>query len=1042
MKVKEGFFIKRPIFATVISIIITLVGLVAIRVLPIEQYPNMTPPQVMVQAKYNGANAETIAQAVASILEGQINGVDDMIYMNSVSSSSGSMSLNVTFAIGTDPDQATINVNNRVQRAMTQLPMEVQQLGITVIKRSPSILMIAALNSPDGRYDSIYLSNYASLNIVDELKQVSGVGEAANFAAQNYSIRLWLNPDKLGNLNLTPNDVANAVKSQNALFAAGSIGNAPMTKDVEVMWQVVPPERFNTPEQFGEIILRTNTDGTILRLKDVARIELGAESYGFIGKLDGKDALPIGIFLAPEANALSTAKGVIDKLEQLSENFPEGVEYAIPYDTTKFISISIQEVVKTLIEAMILVFIVVFIFLQSFRATLIPAIAVPVSIIGTFAGMYALGFSINTLTMFAMVLSIGMVVDDAIIVLENVERLMATGLSVRKATAQAMQEVTRPVIAVVFVLCSVFIPVAFTGGLAGVMYKQFAITIVISVVISGIVALTFTPAVCLLLLKKTHKAKPKVFVIFDNFFNKITNGYLHIVVKLLRHDFLSIGLYAAVIVGIVFFMGKIPTGLVPDEDQGTVMAIAILPDGASLERTSEFVTQVAATLSKDPAVENILTFSGMDMLSSSLKSNYGTFFIGLKDWSERTKPGESSFDIVQKVFGVGMMMPEGMTLAFNPPSISGMGSVGGFEMWIQNRTGDSVDVLYDYVQQIIAEGNKRPELSRVSSTMGISSPELKISIDRAKALSMGVAINDVFAVMQSTFGQYYINDFSLYGRSYRVYAQSDSMYRATPQNLDKVYARSNTGEMVPLSSLIQYQEGGSADTLERFNNFPAAKVMGNPAAGYSSGQAMAAITEVAKAIVPQEYTISWAGSSYQEQITSSGGNLVLIMGMVMVFLILAAQYESWSLPLAVVVSVPFAILGAAMATYYRGYSNDIYFQVAIVTLIGLAAKNAILIVEFAVERYRSGNKSIVEAAVEGAKLRFRPIIMTSLAFIFGCLPLALSTGAGAASRHVLGTSVVGGMLFATIFAPMFVPFFFKWVMYLSNKLFPPKKEKE
>lgn len=1042
MKVKEGFFIKRPIFATVISIIITLVGLVAIKELPIEQYPNMTPPQVMVQAKYNGANAETIAQAVASILEGQINGVDDMIYMNSVSSSSGSMTLNITFAIGTDADQATINVNNRVQRAITQLPLEVQQLGISVIKRSPSILMIAALNSPDGRYDSVYLSNYASLNIVDELKQVSGVGEAANFAAQNYSIRLWLNPDKLGNLNLTPSDVANAVKSQNALFAAGSIGNAPMTKDVEVMWQVVPPERFNTPEQFGEIILRTNTDGTILRLKDVARIELGAESYGFIGKLDGKDALPIGIFLAPEANALSTAKGVIAKLEKLRENFPEGVEYAIPYDTTKFISISIEEVVKTLIEAMILVFIVVFIFLQSFRATLIPAIAVPVSIIGTFAGMYALGFSINTLTMFAMVLSIGMVVDDAIIVLENVERLMATGLSVRKATAQAMQEVTRPVVAVVFVLCSVFIPVAFTGGLAGVMYKQFAITIVISVVISGIVALTFTPAVCLLLLKKTHKAKPKVFVMFDNFFNKLTNGYLHIVVKLLRHDFLSIGLYIIVLVGIVFYMGKLPTGLVPDEDQGTVMAIAMLPDGASLQRTSEFVNKVADTLSKDPAVENILTFSGMDMLSSALKSNYGTFFIGLKDWSQRKGEGESSFDIVKKVFGVGMMMPEGMTLAFNPPAISGMGSVGGFEMWIQNRTGDSVDVLYDYVQKIIAEGNKRPELSRVSSTMGISSPELKISIDRAKALSMGVAINDVFAVMQSTFGQYYINDFSLYGRSYRVYAQSDSMYRATPQNLDKVFARSKTGEMVPLSSLIKYVEGGSADTLERFNNFPAAKIMGNPAAGYSSGQAMAAITEVAKTIVPQEYTISWAGSSYQEQITSSGGNLVLIMGMVMVFLILAAQYESWSLPLAVVVSVPFAILGAAMATYYRGYSNDIYFQVAIVTLIGLAAKNAILIVEFAVERYRSGNKSIVEAAVEGAKLRFRPIIMTSLAFIFGCLPLALSTGAGAASRHVLGTSVVGGMLFATIFAPMFVPFFFKWVMFLSNKLFPPKKEKE
>lgn len=1042
MKVKEGFFIKRPIFATVISIIITLVGLVSMRILPIEQYPDLTPPQVMVRATYNGANAEVIAQTVASVLESQISGVDDMIYMNSVSSSSGSMSLTVTFAIGTDPDMATINVNNRVQRAMTQLPAEVQQLGVTVIKRNPSMLMLVALTSPDDRYDSIFLNNYAALNVVDEIKQVDGVGEAQNFSSQTYSMRLWLNPNKLASLNISMTDIGAAIKSQNAQFAAGIIGEAPMSNDVSVLWQVVPPKRFNTAEEFGSIILRTNEDGSILRLRDVARIELGAEAYNFVGKLNGKDALPIGVFLSPGANALATAKAVTAKMDQLQENFPEGIIYTVPYNTTKFISISIEEVVRTLIEAMILVFIVVFLFLQSIRATLIPAVAVPVSIIGTFAGMYALGFSINTLTMFAMVLSIGMVVDDAIIVLENVERLMATGLSVRKATAQAMQEVTRPVIAVVFVLCSVFIPIAFTGGLTGVMYKQFAITIVISVVISGIVALTFTPAVCLLLLKKTHKEKAWFFRAFDNFFNKVTNGYLRIVVKLLRHDVLSIFLYVLVLAGIVFFMSRIPSGLVPDEDQGTIMAMTILPDGAALSRTETYMDNIVDVALKDPSVESVMALIGFDLFSGSTKSNYGSYFISLKDWKERTGPGESSFDLVKKIMGIGMSTPNGMTIAFNPPAISGMSTTGGFEMWVQNRGNGTPEDLFNYIQAILAEARKRPELSGLNSTMSVFSPELKISVDREKALSMGVQIADIFTVMQSTFGKYYINDFSLYGRMYRVYAQGEAPYRSFPTDIGKVFVRNSRGEMVPMAALVKVTEGGSANTIERFNNFPAAKIMGNPASGYSSGQAIAAISQVAKNILPSDYMIQWSGSAYQEQTTSGAGYMAMIMGLIMVFLILAAQYESWSLPLAVVLSVPFAALGAAMATYFRGYSNDIYFQVAIVTLIGLAAKNAILIVEFAVEKYHTGNKSIVEAAVEGAKLRFRPIVMTSLAFIFGCLPLALSTGAGAASRHVLGTSVVGGMIFATVFAPMFVPFFFKWVMFFSNKFFPPKKEKE
>lgn len=1039
--IKPGFFIQRPIFATVISIIITLVGILAIQVLPIERYPNMTPPQVSVSATYNGADADTIAQNVASVLEKQIFGVDDMIYLNSVSSSAGYVNITVTFAVGTDPDMATVNVTNKVQTAMAQLPSEVQQLGITVTKRNPSMLMLPVIISPDNSYSRLYLANYAELNIVDELKRISGVGEVNVFGRDTYSIRLWLDPNKLAYYGLTPTDIATAVRTQNAQFAAGNIGAPPVPGGIEVAWNIIPPTRYSTPEEFGEIIIRSDNEGSMLRLKDVARIELGAETYNVIAKYNGMMASPMGIFTTPEANALEVADKVKARLEELSKNFPDGIEYRIAYDTTEFIVISIKEVIKTLIEALILVIIITYLFLQNWRTTLIPSLAVPVSIIGTFAGMYALGFSINSLTMFAMVLAIGMVVDDAIIVVENVERLMATGLSVKRATAQAMHEITRPVIAVVLVLSSVFIPIAFMGGLTGVMYKQFAVTIVISVVISGIVALTFTPALCMLLLKHGSEHKMLPLRAFNKGFDYATKGYLWGVRNILKNNIIAFILYGVTLAGVVLLLMKMPTGLVPDEDQGVVMAMGMLPDGATLDRTIAYMDNFSTRVMGDKEnVRSVLAMSGFDQMSSSVRSSSAAAFIDLTDWSQRTKDEDSSFNLADKYTGYGMMAPEGISYVVNPPAINGMGNFGGFEMWIQNRAGDTTEQLYNYLMQVVAAASQRPELGRVMPSMNIGAPQLQIEVDREKALAMGVALSDIFSVLSSTFGQSYVNDFNLYGRTYRVYMQSDAEFRDSPAALNDIYVKSSSGELVPIISLIEYTEKGGATTIERFNNFPAGKIMGSAAAGYSSGDAMNAIEEVARSILPNDYTIEWSGQAYQEKQTQGGTQIVFALALIMVFLILAAQYESWSLPIAVVISIPFAALGAGLASYLRGYSNDIYFQVAIVTLVGLAAKNAILIIEFAVEKYRAGNCTLVEAALTGAQLRFRPIIMTSLAFIFGCLPLALSSGAGAASRNVLGTAVVGGMIFATILLPLFVPIFFKWIMWISLKLFPPKNE--
>ena len=1029
----SAFFIRRPIFATVISLVIMLAGLAAIRALPVEQYPDIVPPQVQVQANYPGASAQVIADTVASPLEQSINGVEDMIYMQSSSSSNGQLTLNVSFKIGTDPDQATINVNNRVQSALTQLPQEVRRQGVTVTKQSTAMLQIISLYSPDRRFDTLYTSNYATLNIVDELKRIPGVGNVVNFASQDYSMRVWLKPDQLAKLKLTPSDVSAAINQQNAQYAAGKVGAEPMPKATEFTYTVTTQGRLTDVKEFENIIIRSNPDGSNLRLKDVARVELGALNYDFMGTYNGVPTVPIGIYLSPGANQLAVADQVKATMAKLSESFPTGLSYSIPYDTTDFVKVSIDEVYKTFLEAMVLVFAVVYLFLQNWRATLIPCLAVPVSIIGTFAGMYALGFSINTLTLFGMVLAIGIVVDDAIVVLENVERIMSEEkLPPREASIKAMEEVAGPVVAIVLVLVSVFLPVAFLGGIAGQMYKQFAITIAVSVTISGIVALTLTPALCALLLKEGHQKPAGFFVKFNQFFDKVTHRYTEGVRFLLKRVLLAFVVFGAMLAITAGLFRMVPGSLAPEEDQGYVIGAAILPDGASLSRTAEAMDKFGAELQKNPAVSVVMNFAGFDILSGGNKTNAGVSFVTLKPWSERKGEDQSAFAVVKDIFRIGGSISEGVVLGFNPPPISGMSSTGGFEAFIQNRSGASPEEIGVQVKKLVAAASKRPELAGISTTFSADVPQINVKLDREKTVAYGVQINQVFDTMQSTFGSLYVNDFNKFGRIYKVQLQSEADFRSKIDDLRNVYVRSASGNMIPITSLVTVEMTTGPQTLERFNAFPAAKVVGGPAPGYSSGESLKAMQDVAKEVLPSDYTLAWSGSAYQEQSTSGSSFMVFGFGMIMVFLILAAQYERWTLPLAVLTAVPFALFGAIMATWLRGLQNDIYFQVALVALIGLAAKNAILIVEFAVMKYEEG-MNLFDASLEAAKLRFRPIVMTSLAFILGVVPLAISSGAGSASRHAIGTGVIGGMLAATFIAVFFIPLFFMLIMKVSNR---------
>lgn len=1023
----SAFFIRRPVFATVLSVVITLAGLIAMRALPIAQYPDIIPPEVVVSATYPGASAELVADTVAAPLEQRINGVGGMLYMTSSSSASGAMSITVTFEVGTDPDQATIDVNNRVQAALSRLPEEVRRQGVTVDKRSSAILLVITMFSPDKRYDPVFVSNHALLNVIDELKRTDGVGDASLFGAKDYSMRIWLRPDMLSRYGMTPADVAAAVREQNAQFAAGAFGEEPMVNPPDFTYGVTTPGRLLTPEEFGDIILRTDGDGAALRLKDVARIELGAQDYSFAATYNGAPAVAIGVYLQPGANALATAGAVRDRMAEVARGFPEGIAHAVPFDTTKFVQVSIDEVVLTFMEALVLVVAVVFLFLQNWRATLIPLLAVPVSLIGTFAGMYLLGFSINLLTLFGMVLAIGIVVDDAIVVLENVERIMSEeGLPPKAAAFKAMEQVSGAVVAIVLTLCAVFVPVAFMGGLVGEMYRQFAITIAVSVIISGIVALTLTPALCALILRPVHGQPWLPFRLFNRGFERVTGAYLAGVRFFLRRAVMGFLVLAVVLGASWSLFQRVPGALAPEEDQGYIFMVPMLPPAASLARTNMVAAELNQRIGSHPAVENVVTFAGFDLLSMSGKSSAGVSFISLKDWSERRAPEMAAQVLAPTFMGVMADVKDAMVLGFNPPPISGMSTTGGFELYVQSRGGGDPASLMKATGDLIAAAAKRPELAGVSTTFNTNVPRYLVHVDRAKAKALGVPLTSLFETMQSSFGSLYVNDFTLFGRAYRVNLQAEASFRERPEDLRYVFTRSDTGDMIPLSSLVTVDRVVGPDLMERYNVFPAAKVMGAPAPGFSTGDALAAIKQVAASSLPKDFTIGFVGSAYQEEATQGTASQAFLFGIIMVFLILAAQYERWSLPLAVVTAVPFAVFGAVLAIWLRGLQNDVYFQIGLVTLIGLSAKNAILIVEFAAARWRDG-VPVADAAMEAAKLRFRPIIMTSLAFILGCLPLAISSGAGAGSRHSIGTGVIGGMLAATVLAPFLVPLFFRLV---------------
>ncbi len=1015
------FFIDRPIFAAVISIFLVLAGLAAMRTLPVAQYPEIAPPVVTVQAVYPGASALVVEQTVAAPLENAINGIPGMMYMSSNSASNGVVQIQVTFEIGTDVDIAAVNVNNRVKQVEPRLPEEVRRQGVTVERGSSSFLQVVAFYSPDDRFNDLFTSNYVTLNVLDEIKRLPGTTNVQIFGAKDYAMRIWLNPDRLAQLKMAPSDVIAAVNEQNAQFAAGKVGQAPISKGQDLVFTVTTQGRLTEPKQFEQIIVRANPDGSTVRLGDVARVELGSKDYEFNGRYNGKPATLVGIFLSPGANALDVAKSSNKLLAQLGERFPEGLAYSVPFDTTRFVEVSIREVVKTLIEAMILVFFVVYLFLQSWRAAIIPFAAVPVALIGTFAGILFLGYSINTLTLFAMVLSIGIVVDDAIVVLENVERIMREQhLGPREAAIKAMKEVTGPIVAIVLTLVAVFVPIAFLGGLTGELYRQFAVTISISVVISGLVALTLSPALCALILKR-HREPKGFFAWFNRWFDGIRDRYTHGVAYLIRHGIIALTLFALMVAGAVLMWRITPGSLVPDEDQGFYITAVILPDGATLERTQKVVDQVEAAIRSNPNNKDVVAFTGFDFIGGGFRNNAATMFVTQVPWDDRTVTAQQ---LVGELFAKTAHIKEALVLAFNPPPILGLGTTGGYEFYVQNRGDGGSAKLNEVKDALLARLNTDKELGGAQTLWHAAVPQLFVDVDREKAKKVGVPINDIFNTLSATMGTYYVNDFNKYGRTWQVLMSSEQQFRKTPDDISGVYVRSSKGDMVPLSSLVTVKYVSGPDSLDRFNNLPAVKIIGQAAPGYSSGQAIARVEQIAKEVLPNDFSYDWGGSSYQEKKSGGASTFALGLAVIMVFLILSAQYERWSLPLAVLLALPFGTFGALLAVWARHLTSDVYFQIGLVTLLGLAAKNAILIVEFALYKHEEG-LSASAAAVEGARLRFRPILMTSLAFIFGVLPLALSTGAGAGARHSVGTGVAGGMLAATFLAIFFVPMFFK-----------------
>lgn len=1024
------FFIHHPVFASALSLLIVFAGLVAMKNLPIEQYPNITPPLIQLSATYNGANADTMAADVASPLEQQILGVENMIYMYSQNSSSGVMTLDIYFAIGSNADMAQVNVQNEVNQATSQLPMNVQKQGISITKQTPNILLIVAMQSADERYDQTFVSNYANINVVTDLQLLPGISTISVIGQRNYAIRIWLKPDLMAQMGIAPTDIVQAVNEQNADFGLGQLGQEPNVRPVSLTIPFSTQGRLSTPEEFGEIILRAYNDGSMVRLKDVATVTLGAQDYTVDGELDGKSTILLAVYQEYGANALQVSESIHKEMERISEFFPGGITYSIPYDSTLFIKSSISEVIRTMLEAALLVMLVVFLFLQKWRASLIPIMALIVSIVGTFAGLYVLGYSINTLTLFGMVLAIGIVVDDAIVVVENIERKMRDlNLPAKEAALQAMDEVTAPVIAIVCVLCAVFIPVAFLGGIAGQLYRQFAITIAISVVISGFVALSLSPAIAALLLK--HQKNARWADLFNTGFSKVTAAYLYLTRKVIASSFLGLGAFFAILGAVYYLFVHTPTSFVPNEDQGYLIAIASLPDAASLKRTVDVDQKIEEIAMRHPAVEHVVSLTGFSLIESLDRTTIGTNFIILKDWKKRKSQNLHAGAVLRDLNrSFSQEIQDASIATLNPPAIQGLGTVGGFEFWLENRGDGGAPALQEALASLLEKAKSHPQLGAMHTTAEFNNLQFYVDLDRAKAKILGVGISDAFQALETLIGSVYINNFNKFGRVYQVIVQAEPAAREKLSNLGDMYVRSSLGPMVPLKSILTIRTTNGANLVSRFNDFPSAEILGSPAPGYTSGQAIAAMQELAKDL-PADMHYGWSGIAYQEIATGGTSLSVLAAALIVVFLILAALYEKWSAPLVILMAVPFAIFGAFVAITIKGMPNDVYFQIGLVTLIALAAKNAILIVEFAMMKVKEG-LSIKEAAIEAANLRFRAIVMTSLTFILGVVPLVISQGAGASSRHSVGVGVMGGMISATTLALLFVPLFFK-LLYRQKK---------
>ncbi len=1043
----SGFFIKRPIFTTVIALIIVIAGLVSLKSLPVSQYPTITPVQIQVTTTYPGADAKTVGEAVAAPIEAQINGVENMLYMQSTSSNTGQLQISVYFDLDTDPDIAQVLVQNRVNLALPQLPSEVQQFGVNVQKQSTTTLMIIAVYDKEGRYSPDYVTTFTNVYILDAIKRINGAGQAQIFGVPDQAMRIWMNPDRMASLQVTTSDIYNAIAGQNALIGAGQIGQLPSSSGTQLTFPVATERPYVKPSEYENIILRAEQQGSaIVRVGDVARAEVGRKQYIDHNLLNGVPTTALAVYQQPGANGLDVSKAVRKTMKELEASMPEGIEYLIALDTTDFVRISIEEVIHTLIEAVILVVLVVYLFLQSFRATIICTTAILVSLIGTFTGLFALGFSINLLTLFAMVLAIGMVVDDAIVVVENVERNLALGkMTAKEAAIQAMEEVSGPVIAVVLVLAAVLIPAAFLPGTTGQLYKQFAITIIISVTISGFVALTLTPAMCGVMLKGASTHTTGFFGWFNRLFESLTKSYGRSLIHIIRRAGLALSIFAIMIAAIVYFFSTIPKAFVPNEDQGYLLAQVIMPDSTSLERTVETSNRLDQLFAENPAVANRTIVNGYSLIDSQYQSNMATFFVTLKDFNERyasiaTAKEQNVKAVLTSVYEKSKEIETAIIIPIAPPAIPGIGTTGGFQFWIQNMgTGDALE-LYDLTQKFLEKANQSPILSGLNTTFRASSLKLAANVDRNLATLLGVRVEDVNNTLQAQLGSTQASQYEEFSRVWDVILQADAPYRQEPSDISRFYTRSKDGKMIPLSAMVTTEYSVGSSLVPHFNGVPAAQITGNAAPGYSSGDAIKEMETIAREVLPQGYNFAWAGMALQELESGSTSTAAFAFGVLIIFLILAAQYESWSLPFTVLTAVPFGIIGALLATYLRGLNNDVYFQIGMLVLVGLAAKNAILIVEFAVELREKG-RSVVESAVEAGELRLRPIIMTSLAFILGVTPLYFAMGAGANSRHSIGTGIIGGMIGASTLALLYVPLFY-YLLDRIKQLFSKKKKDE